>query len=187
MLLILSFISIIFSIYIGVTQHFVNKSVAFILFIPLITLIIMIYMFKTVKKTQKGINEYSKWKAFKNFLKDFGSLDSKDLPDIVLWEKYLVYATTLGVAKKLSKVMKIKAEELNISDSMQELPDISNIYYMNRIITRSVRSSINSANQAYRVANSSSSGSSWSSGSGSGGGFSSGGGSFGGGGGGGRF
>ena len=34
---------------------------------------------------------------------DFGRMDTKDLPEIVLWEKYLAYAVTLGCADKLAK------------------------------------------------------------------------------------
>ena len=61
-------------------------------------------------------------------------------------------------------------------------------YYINEMISNSVRTSVASAQSAkYASESSSSSSGSWSSGSGGGGGFSSGGGSFGGGGGGGRF
>ena len=32
-----------------------------------------------------------KWTAFKKFLNDFGSFDVKELPEIKLWERYLVF------------------------------------------------------------------------------------------------
>ena len=44
-----------------------------------------------------------KIKAFKNFLNDFSTMDEKDLPDIKLWEKYLVYAQVFSLADELRK------------------------------------------------------------------------------------
>jgi len=180
--------SLIFAILIGVNQHFVSNSIPYILMNIVFAMIVMVYIFKAVKRTEKGINEYSKWRAFKRFLEDFSRIDTRELPEIVLWEQYLVYATVLGCADKLSKVMEIKAEELGMSNKMNDFVSLRDIYYVNRIITSNVRNSVSTARSAYAAATSSSSSSGgFSSGSGGGGGFSSGGGSFGGGGGGGRF
>ncbi len=153
----------------------INSSLPYIA--GVIGLIAFGYCMAVKKKTVNGIEHFSKWKAFKNFLKDFGKFDSKTLPEITLWERYLVYATILGVADKLRKNMEIKVKELD-----------SNYHYgyygygivHSRIISNSINSAVSSAQMTSANANSSSS-----SGSGFGGGFSSGGG-FGGGGGGGR-
>ena len=172
--------SIIGLIHLFVYNHFI-RDVSLIYLVVIITaIILMIYTAIAKKRTEKGALEYKKWKAFKQFLKDFGSLNEKSLPEIILWEKYLVYAVVLGCADKLSKTMKIKLENMNVDYTFSFDP----ITFMNlRIISHTVSSSINSA----RTYNSSSGGSNWSSGSGGGGGFSSGGGFGGGGGGGGRF
>lgn len=144
-----------------------------------------IYFIAFTKKTQKGNEDYTRWRGLKNFLNDFGKFDYKDLPQIVLWEKYLVYALTFGLATKLSKTMEIKFKELATNQAM---PNTFDTYYMTRLIVlnnlidRNMTSAVNTANHTRSIANSRSS-----SGSGFGGGFSSGGGSFGGGGGGGRF
>lgn len=180
--------AVVFSILVEVNQHFVKGSIPYILMNIVFAVITMIYIFKAVKKTQKGINEYSKWTAFKRFLEDFSRMDTRELPEIVLWEQYLVYATVLGCADKLSKVMEIKAQELGMASEMDDFIDLRDVYYVNRIITSNVRDSVSTARSAQSAATSSSSSSGgFSSGSGGGGGFSSGGGSFGGGGGGGRF
>ena len=71
------------------------------------------YVFGASKRTKNGMLEYKKWMAFKKFLNDFGRFDEKELPEIVLWEKYIVYATVLGVAERLEKTMKIKMETYN--------------------------------------------------------------------------
>lgn len=69
------------------------------------------------KKTQYGMEEYVKLKALKKFLKDFGRFDEKELPEIILWERYLVFAAAFGIAKKVEKAMKIKIETVSSYDS----------------------------------------------------------------------
>jgi len=187
-LVLIMIISGLFSISISINQHFIKNSIPYILMNIVFATIVMIYIFMTVKKTQKGINEYSRWNAFKKFLNDFSRMNTRELPEIVLWEQYLVYATVLGCADKLSKVMEIKAQQLGMESEMNNFIDLRDVYYVNRIITSNVRNSVSIARSAHSAATSSSSSSGgFSSGSGGGGGFSSGGGSFGGGGGGGRF
>lgn len=78
----------------------------------------IIFLFYTIfirKRTKKGNEDYVRWKAFKNFLKDFGAFDIKELPEIVLWEKYLVYATIFGLADTVEKSMNVKIKELDLS------------------------------------------------------------------------
>ncbi len=147
-----------------------------------ISIIYLLYIILFTKRTVKGNEHYIKWKAFKRFLEDFGRFKEKELPEIVLWERYLVYATVLGVADKVSKAMKVKFEEMNINNNTFD-NTFYHIYLFNSInndISRNINSSIQSSISTVNIANSKTS-----SGSGFGGGFSSGGG-FGGGGGGGR-
>jgi len=142
------------------------------------------YSIKVTKRTLKGAEHYDKWKAFKNFLDDFGSFELKELPEIILWERYLVYATIFGLADKVEKVMNVKIKEINVENLNYEY--YPSYFYID--LGSTINSSISSAiNNAYstQAANYANSHSSSSSGSGFGGGFSSGGG-FGGGGGGGR-
>ncbi|MBC7332191.1 MAG: DUF2207 domain-containing protein [Synergistetes bacterium] len=49
---------------------------------------------------------YMKWNAFKRFLSDFSLLKMHPPSSIAIWDKYLVYATALGVAEKTWKAMK---------------------------------------------------------------------------------
>lgn len=144
-------------------------------------LYIMSYSFKT----EKGSLDYAKWMAFKRFLKDFGLLHEKELPEIKLWGKYLVYATVLGCADEVEKAMKVHLDAMNIDESSALYLDY---YYTNRLMRAGIYSSVSSSiTTAVSASRSSIAASSSSSGSGFGGGSSFGGGSFGGGGGGGRF
>lgn len=153
-------------------------------FLIMISIIFFIYCLIIDKKTNKGSEHYDKWKAFKNFLNDFGSFELKELPEIVLWERYLVYATIFGLAEAVQKSMNVKINELDITGTTYDY--YPSFFYIN--LGPTINSSINNAiSSAYsrQAANYSNSHSSSSSGGGFGGGFSSGGG-FGGGGGGGR-
>ena len=147
----------------------------------------IIYILCYRKKTKKGIEDYKKWMALKNFMNDFGMMDIKELPEITLWEKYLVYAVSLGCADKLSKTMKIKVQEMvkadgMMVDTMMDIHRFNHILYMNHVVNNTIHQVVRMASESQSIAHGNSS-----SGSGFGGGFSGGGGSFGGGGGGGRF
>lgn len=157
----------------------------FSIIIFICALVFMIYMLIFNKRTKRGAEDYQKWKAFKRFLEDFGRFDEKELPEIVLWERYLVYANIFGIADKVGKTMKIKFNEINTNNQYSNgdlLFDYMMWNNLNHSINNTVRSSVSTART---VVNEAIAKSSSSSGGGFGGGFSSGGG-FGGGGGGGR-
>lgn len=157
----------------------------FSIIIFICALVFMIYMLIFNKRTKRGAEDYQKWKAFKRFLEDFGRFDEKELPEIVLWERYLVYANIFGIADKVGKTMNIKFNEINTNNQYSNgdlLFDYMMWNNLNHSINNTVRSSVSTART---VVNEAIAKSSSSSGGGFGGGFSSGGG-FGGGGGGGR-
>ena len=146
-----------------------------------ISIVFLIYTFLIKKRTKKGQEDYVRWKAFKHFLEDFGRFDIKELPEIALWERYLVYATVFGLADKVEKAMNVKISELP-AGAYAVYPTWLD-FHIAYMIHHSVATSVMENRTA--VANSRIANSANSSGSGFGGGFSSGGG-FGGGGGGGH-
>ena len=89
-----------------------------VLLIDLFGILAIIYFSSATKRTKKGNEQYHKWKGLKNFLADFGRLDEKDLPEIKLWERYLVYATMFGLAVKVQNTMKMNLERMNYSDNI---------------------------------------------------------------------
>ena len=135
--------------------------------------------------TKKGAEQYAKWMAHKKFLEDFSRFNEKELPEVILWDKYLVYAVVLGNANKLSKEMNIK---MSTMDDIDTTYVGYNPYMTHYFITASVYKSINNGvHTAVSSSRSSIAANQSSSGGGFGGGSIGGGGSFGGGGGGGRF
>lgn len=115
--------------------------------------------------TQKGIDEKEKWNGLKRYMEDFSLLNEREVPDLVLWEKYLVFATVFGIADKVIKQLKVRYPELNDEEYLR-----SHYAYMYMI------SSNNNFNFISSMSSSIGSVTNYSSGSGSGGGFSSGGG-----------
>ena len=152
-----------------------NSLVALlIIVVELIYLISGLYLLSLKNKvniyTDSGNEEHAKWKGLKKFLEDFSMIDEREIPELVLWEQFLVYATGFGIAKKVLKQLKARFPELSEVDYFN-YP----CFYMtnNDMFSHAINDSVSKAITVhnYQVASSS-----FSSGSGGGGGFSSGGG-----------
>ncbi len=155
--------------------------------IPLMILGLIMFVFgglRIKRRTACGNEQYAMWKAFKNFLKDFSRMDKAEMPSIIIWEHYLVYAISLGVAKEVIKQLPLVFSDTDLQDthltfmygySMHNFNNFANTF------DRTISSVDTAISRAMSVANSTNSSS-----SGGGGGFSGGGSSGGGGGGGGR-
>ena len=138
---------------------------------------VIIYGALIRKKTQTGINEYNKWRAFKRFLLHFSNMKDYEVPSIIVWEHYLVYAISLGVADKVISKLKLILRNQDIS-----LRNSTYLYCMTDRSGRINNSMFRSFDKVFASAFATTSSS-----TGSGGGFSSGGGGGGGGGGAGAF
>ena len=70
-------------------------------------------MIKTryTRLSSEGEDQHALWLAFRNFIEDFTTFDEKELPELALWERYLPYASALGVADKLITQLKIRYPE----------------------------------------------------------------------------
>ena len=152
-------------------------SIIFLFFFTWIAFIIPIIIFaidaimcgKIAKKlnvlTQKGVDMQEQWKGLKKYMEDFSMLDRREVPELVIWEKYLVYATVFGVAEKVIKQLKI------VYPDFEEITSGLNTYtYMNIMMHTNFSSSFSNAISTSIAS------ATYSSGSGGGGGFSGGGG-----------
>jgi len=80
--------------------------------------IILIMYFTTAlfhKFKENYYSEYQEWQAFRAYLKSFPSMKQSPPEAVKLWDKYLVYATALGVSKQVLK----KFKEWKIIDEEQ--------------------------------------------------------------------
>jgi uncharacterized membrane protein len=127
--------------------------------------------------TEEGFEELKEWRGLKKYMEDFSLLKDKEVPDLILWEKYLVYATAFGISKKvIDQLVKVypqmATEELYRNGGYTYLHIASNHGFDSLDnLDRTFSHVCQTANSAYSAAHSSSS-----SGSGGGGGSSSGGG-----------
>lgn len=155
-----------------------------------ISMLILMFSARKVVKcfsflTESGAEEAAMWKGLERYMDQYSMLDDKLAGDIVLWEKYLVYATAFGIADKVIKQIKIVHPEMFDASSsaynsrMGYWHVVNSPYGYNNFtsFTRDLKGVSDAARSAYATAHSSSS-----SGSGGGGGFSGGGGGGGGGG-----
>lgn len=112
-------IKLFFSLYslLGIMVILIHMSIrmfsisTFIVFV--ITIIYIIYIVSFTKKTRKGRELYAKWKCFSKYIRHFKKLNQKNLPDLKMWEKYLVYSNVFGLTKSLSEDMNSLLSELN--------------------------------------------------------------------------
>lgn len=139
------------------------------------SIVYIIYLLTLTKRTIKGNDHFVKWRAFRKFLLDFGRFKERELPEISLWEKYLVYATILGIANKVRKAMEIKIKDMKLD--LNNYPIFTHFYINSFFVSHLT----NTINETTRLSYSKVASTNTSSAGGFGGGFSSGGG-FGGGG-----
>ncbi len=144
-------------------------------------IILLIFSIRINRRSKYGNEQHAMWHAFKRFLADFSNLERAGIPSIIIWEHYLVYAISLGVAHEVIRQLPLvfRDEDLNQTGLTFLYGGMYGHFAgLNQMMDNTVRSVESAVITATQIASSSKS-----SGTGGGGGFS--GGSSGGGGGGG--
>ncbi len=116
----------------------------------LTSILCSMYLYNLSRKytllTQYGEEEYAKWFGLYNFLNSKTLMNEKTVIDVVLWEKYLVYATAFGISQKVIDALEIVCPNIQVTQSIV----LSNSYYRStsfRSYNRSFyRSSYNASN-----------------------------------------
>lgn len=157
---IFSFLLIIFFVAVMSTT-LVPIAILLIAILTINAIVLGMMSYKVNVFSQKGVDEKEQWKAFKKYMEDFSLLKEKEVPALVVWEKYLVFATAFGISEKVLKQLKVIYPE--ITDMNSAMYSYSYIHIMNSV---NIGDCIN--NSVYSAVGSS--------GSGAGGGFSGGGG-----------
>lgn len=172
---------------IGFIPEFITIS---LILLPIISSLLIKFKMceKTQSKiavlTQEGTEEREEWKALGKYIEEFSMIDEKEVPSLIIWEKYLVYATAFGIADKAIEQMKAKypevfAQEYWQDENIQKYQIVN--FATNNIIynirgTTTIGKISESTTKAYRTSLSEIARHSSSGGSGGGGGFSGGGG-----------
>lgn len=102
----------------------VDYLIVFLILTILLFINYLIYSSEIRRRTVRGNEDYIRWKAFKNFLIDFSTFEDYPLPSIVVWEHYLVYATSFGIADQVEKQLRMRYKELG-----REIEFETSMYY----------------------------------------------------------
>lgn len=158
-LIIIHYVIMFFILIIGVSfkAGFGWKNLIILIIMSIVSYLSAKIVKQDKNRTEEGKLEYSKWLAHKRFLEDFSNFDEKDLPEIALWEKYLVTATILGCADKVAKKLKLHIEDANIYDDNLLIYMTINENLI-RTLNSSVKTTISTANTATYSSSSSSGG-----------------------------
>lgn len=108
---------------IGFVPEFLTIS---LILLPIISALLI--KFKLCEKTrnkiavltQAGTEEKEEWKGLAKYIEDFSMIDEKEVPSLVIWEKYLVYATAFGIADKALEQMRSKYPEVFVEEYWQD-------------------------------------------------------------------
>jgi uncharacterized membrane protein len=73
------------------------------------------------RRTKEGAMEAERWMAFRRYLSDFSRLEEAPPISLALWDKFLVYAISLGVAEQVLEQARLHAP--------QELHQTSSLYW----------------------------------------------------------
>lgn len=167
--IVLDIMILFFALFTIIFMVYISGIMGLVCIIPLIiTIIADIIVTSNLKSkinifTQKGIDEQNKWKALKKYMDDFSMLEKREVPEIVIWKKFLVYATVFGIADKVLKQLKI------VYPDIDEIVNVNTYAYMYLMLNTNFSSNFtNTLNNSISSA--------YSSATGGGGGFSSGGG-----------
>ena len=72
--------------------------------------------------TQEGIDEIAKWKGLKKYMEEFSLLDKREVPEIAIWEHFLVFATAFGIADKVLDQLKIVYPDIENTINVNTYP-----------------------------------------------------------------
>lgn len=128
------------------------------------------------RRSVQGNEDFVRWAAFEKFLKEFTNIKDYPMPGITLWEHYMVYAISFGIADLVEQQLRFKYQQLNRMDELNgspyfRYPGFYRRYYYG--MNQSFSSARNTIAQAQAQRNNSARGGRF----GGGGGFSGGGGS----------
>ncbi|HOC52445.1 MAG TPA: DUF2207 domain-containing protein [Caldisericia bacterium] len=159
----------------------ITRNLLFLLWLILVPIYLIVGSAALKRRSYKGKEEFDKWMALKRFLNDFSNLKEYGPKSVVIWEKYLIYGTILGVAKTVLKALKIVFPQIEDIENGRLIPIATGFSFANfdqsfNSLNNAISRAVSATSSAYKTSRSS-----WSSGGGGGGGFSGGGGGGGGG------
>lgn len=66
-----------------------------------------------MRLSETGEYQYGLWHGLEKYMKDFSRMKEYGVPQLELWEEYLVYATMMGISEEVCKQLKMMYPQLN--------------------------------------------------------------------------
>ena len=110
------------------TTHNIDNSIPMLVSLA-VMIIYLVYIASIKKRSVKGNEDFVKWKAFRDFLLDFGNLKDYPMPGVVVWEHFLVYATSLKVADKVMQQLEVRLPREEITSTQSTYLGFGYRYY----------------------------------------------------------
>lgn len=83
-----------------------------------------------MKLSEKGEYEYGVWHGLKKYMLEFSRMKEYGVPQLELWEEYLVYATMMGISKEVCSQLKLAYPQLSEEAYLDSYFGNSWLYYM---------------------------------------------------------
>lgn len=89
----------------------VTFPVSLFIVLPVSLVLALVAAISLSRRSPEAAREYQRWDAFKRFLTDFSAMREAGPELLPLWERYLVYAVSLGVAEQMLRHLAQLAQE----------------------------------------------------------------------------
>ncbi len=83
-----------------------------------------------MKLSEKGEQDLGLWNGLKKYMLEFSRMKEYGVPQLALWEEYLVYATMMGVSKEVCAQLKLVYPQLSEGTGVGFDPSAGFLYYM---------------------------------------------------------
>ena len=102
--------------------NFISLTEIIYMGITVLANILIVALSKKHVFTKKGLIEYEKIKGLYDYLVDYSLIKERDINSVVIWDKYLVYATAFGITSKVTD--KFSEELMNVADVLNKINSI---------------------------------------------------------------
>lgn len=110
------------------------------------TLIVYVVMYFVMKnypiQTAEQDRMQQEWAGFRNMLHDIGNFKMREIASLELWQEYLVYAVSLGVADKVMEAMRIQLPKSDMEQIALARTLHSDPYVWMHLINQSMRHNV---------------------------------------------
>ena len=117
----------------GAGMYFASAQLLFSAIGAFIAGISFVYFTPAVGKlTKEGERKHAESKALERYMLEFSNLKEYEIPQLALWEEYMVYATMMGISEKVVKELKATYPELSAPPEGAGIPGYAAGYIFGR-------------------------------------------------------